>query len=106
VRNPTYVTLSDGEIRNIYEVRLRNMKNEPTRFNFSVKTTGGAQMARGVGKAFVAEVSRQVEQDIPIWENKVQHDMPILCDGDGPIASFRKWCTQFYTYPDSQEAAE
>jgi len=37
VRNPTYVTLSDGEIRNIYEVRLRNMKNEPTRFNFSVK---------------------------------------------------------------------
>ncbi|MFB9149915.1 cytochrome c oxidase accessory protein CcoG [Roseovarius ramblicola] len=37
VRNPTYVTLSNGEIRNIYEVRLRNMKNEPTRFKFSVK---------------------------------------------------------------------
>ncbi|RXV70315.1 cytochrome c oxidase accessory protein CcoG [Roseovarius sp. A46] len=37
VRNPTYVTLSDGEIRNIYEVRLRNMKHEPTRFKFSVK---------------------------------------------------------------------
>jgi len=76
------------------------------RFNFSVKKTGGAEMARGVGKAFVAEVSRQVEQDIPIWENKAQLEKPLLCDGDGPIALFRKWCTQFYTYPEGQEAAE
>jgi len=76
------------------------------RFNFCVKKTGGAEMARGVGKAFVAEVSRQVEQDIPIWENKVQHEKPILCDGDGPIALFRRWCTQFYSYPEGQQAAE
>jgi 3-ketosteroid 9alpha-monooxygenase subunit A len=74
------------------------------RFNFSVKKTGGAEMARGVGKAFVAEVSRQVEQDIPIWENKIQHEKPLLCDGDGPIAMFRRWCTQFYSVVE--EAAE
>ena len=37
VRNPTYVTLSSGDIRNIYEVRLRNMQHDATRFNFSVK---------------------------------------------------------------------
>jgi cytochrome c oxidase accessory protein FixG len=37
VRNPTYVTLSNGDIRNIYEVRLRNMKHDTTRFKFSVK---------------------------------------------------------------------
>ena len=36
VRNPTYVTLSDGDIRNIYEVRLRNMQHDATRFKFSV----------------------------------------------------------------------
>ena len=76
------------------------------RFHFTVKKTGGAEMARGVGKAFVAEVSRQVEQDIPIWENKIQYERPLLCDGDGPIALFRKWCTQFYSYPDGREAAE
>ena len=76
------------------------------RFNFSVKKTGGAEMARGVGKAFVAEVSRQVEQDIPIWEDKIQHEKPLLCDGDGPIALFRRWCTQFYTVPEDQQAAE
>ena len=76
------------------------------RFHFTVKKTGGAEMARGVGKAFVTEVSRQVEQDIPIWENKIQYERPLLCDGDGPIALFRKWCTQFYSYPDGREAAE
>jgi cytochrome c oxidase accessory protein FixG len=36
VRNPTYVTLSDGTIRNIYDVRLRNMQGEERQFRFSV----------------------------------------------------------------------
>jgi hypothetical protein len=26
----------------------------------------------------------QVEQDIPIWENKIYLENPLLCDGDGP----------------------
>jgi len=36
VRNPTHVVLSDGSVRNVYEVRLRNMHNEPRSFEFSV----------------------------------------------------------------------
>jgi len=32
VRNPTFVTLSDGAIRNTYEVRLRNKHGEPRTF--------------------------------------------------------------------------
>ncbi|MEM7135375.1 MAG: Rieske 2Fe-2S domain-containing protein [Myxococcota bacterium] len=66
------------------------------RFNFSVKKLGGADITRGVGKAFIGEVKRQVEQDIPIWEHKVHLDKPLLCDGDGPIASYRRWAAQFY----------
>jgi nitrite reductase/ring-hydroxylating ferredoxin subunit len=34
--------------------------------------------------------------DIPIWENKVYRDQPVLCDGDGPIVKFRRWARQFY----------
>lgn len=64
------------------------------RFNFMVKKMGGAEV--NVGKAFIAEVSRQVEQDIPIWENKRHLERPNLCDGDGPIALFRRWSQQFY----------
>ncbi|MBW2939934.1 Rieske 2Fe-2S domain-containing protein [Zhongshania aquimaris] len=46
--------------------------------------------------AFRDEIVHQVEQDIPIWENKVYLDDPTLCDGDGPIAKYRKWFQQFY----------
>ena len=37
VRNPTFVTLSDGTIRNTYEVRLRNKHGEDRPFNLTVK---------------------------------------------------------------------
>ena len=44
----------------------------------------------------IAEVVRQVGHDMVIWENKTYRDNPILCDGDGPIAKYRRWFTQFY----------
>jgi cytochrome c oxidase accessory protein FixG len=37
VRNPTYVTMSDGTIRNTYDVRLRNKHGEDRPFKLSVK---------------------------------------------------------------------
>ncbi|HKK84970.1 MAG TPA: cytochrome c oxidase accessory protein CcoG [Roseovarius sp.] len=37
VRNPTFVTMSDGSIRNAYEVRLRNKHGEDRPFRLSVK---------------------------------------------------------------------
>lgn len=80
--------------------------NVHLRFNFSIKKLGGADTTRGVGAAFIAELKRQLEQDIPIWENKVQYERPLLCDGDGPIGIFRRWCTQFYTWPEEEQAAE
>jgi cytochrome c oxidase accessory protein FixG len=36
VRNPTYVTLSDGSIRNVYEVRLLNKQGEARAFAMTV----------------------------------------------------------------------
>jgi hypothetical protein len=33
---------------------------------------------------------------MPMWENKVYWDRPVLCDGDGPIATVRTWAQQFY----------
>lgn len=37
VRNPTFVTLSDGSIRNTYEIRLRNKNGEGRPFGISIK---------------------------------------------------------------------
>jgi cytochrome c oxidase accessory protein FixG len=36
VRNPTFVTLSDGAVRNTYELRLRNKHGEPRMFGLHV----------------------------------------------------------------------
>jgi cytochrome c oxidase accessory protein FixG len=43
VRNPTYVTLSDGSIRNTYDVRIRNMHGEDRPFRVSI--TGDLTMS-------------------------------------------------------------
>ncbi len=37
-----------------------------------------------------------VEADIPIWRDKVFRDRPLLVKGDGPVAEFRRWYSQFY----------
>lgn len=46
--------------------------------------------------AFQKATVDQVEEDIPIWNHKFYNPEPILCDGDGPIAQYRKWFKQFY----------
>lgn len=80
--------------------------NVDVRFSFSIKKFGGADVTKGVGKAFIAEVSRQLDEDIPIWENKTQFARPMLCDGDGPIGLFRRWCRQFYVWPEGAPVDE
>jgi phenylpropionate dioxygenase-like ring-hydroxylating dioxygenase large terminal subunit len=73
------------------------------RFSFKTKKLANEQATSGVGKAFIAEIERQMGQDIPIWENKVMKVPPVLCDGDGPIGLFRRWSKQFYL-PDATAA--
>lgn len=38
VRNPTYITLSDGSVRNTYNLRLRNKLGEPREFQISISS--------------------------------------------------------------------
>jgi 3-ketosteroid 9alpha-monooxygenase subunit A len=66
------------------------------RLSFMVKKLDSEEATQGVGRAFVDEISRQFREDMPIWENKVFWERPVLCDGDGPIAALRKWGAQFY----------
>ncbi|MEX2247833.1 MAG: Rieske 2Fe-2S domain-containing protein [Dehalococcoidia bacterium] len=66
------------------------------RFSFTTKKLGNEAATANVARAFIAEIERQLGQDIPIWEHKVMKMRPILCDGDGPIGLFRRWCKQFY----------
>jgi phenylpropionate dioxygenase-like ring-hydroxylating dioxygenase large terminal subunit len=74
------------------------------RFNFTLRKLPDKDVTKSVGKAFIGEVTRQLEQDIPIWEHKVFWEHPVLCDGDGPIGLFRKWSRQFYSRPQEAQA--
>jgi phenylpropionate dioxygenase-like ring-hydroxylating dioxygenase large terminal subunit len=67
-----------------------------TCFSFSVCRARGLEPDVGFGRACIAEAVRQLEQDIPIWENKRFLPKPLLCDGDGPIGRFRAWSAQFH----------
>ncbi|WP_372864198.1 Rieske 2Fe-2S domain-containing protein [Spongiibacter sp.] len=66
------------------------------RFAFTQPKVNGEVKKGGVNAAIIANIVGQLEEDKPIWENKIYRPLPILCDGDGPIAKFRKWYSQFY----------
>ncbi len=55
----------------------------------------------GVTRAIITDLEKQIGEDIPIWENKTYHARPTLCDGDGPLPEFRRWCQQFYAAEDA-----
>ena len=63
---------------------------------FIPKNQGETKTTALFGKALMERISSEIEQDIPIWENKQYAQHPALTKGDGPIAVWRGWCQQFY----------
>ena len=66
------------------------------RFSFMLKKLPTKDVTATVGAAVIREIERQLAQDIPIWENKVYANPPLVVEGDGPIGVFRRWVKQFY----------
>lgn len=50
------------------------------------------------GTGLMREFSRQIIQDIPIWENKIFRPVPKLATGEGAIIEYRRWAEQFYSH--------
>ena len=76
------------------------------RFSFLQKKVDGKVPEGGVGAAIIADINKQVKEDIPIWENKKFALKPVLCDMDGPIAKFRRQYATFYVdYDEAQRIA-
>lgn len=87
VRNPTFVTLSDGSIRNTYEVRLRNKHHEPRMFRISLNGDPSLRVQLE-GTPYEAV---QVEAD----EMRIQRVYVVAPKGSEPASSantsFRFW---------------
>jgi 3-ketosteroid 9alpha-monooxygenase subunit A len=54
----------------------------------------------GIVKLYMANLKAGFEDDMRIWENKLYREVPVLCDGDGPITQLRRWYRQFYAIPE------
>ena len=63
---------------------------------FTMYHEEGDEMAAKIGAGFGAEVERQLDQDIPIWEHKRYQPSPALAPSEKPITEFRRWAQQFY----------
>jgi len=65
------------------------------RFTFTVNKGIDDNMAKFAFTAMWADLVRDVEDDICIWERKIYLDRPVLSEADGPIGLYRKWNRQF-----------
>ncbi len=69
-------------------------ENLLVRWIFTAPKSAGEQVSQKAAESFCTAVS----QDIPIWENKIYRERPVLTKSERPILEHRKWCTQFYSY--------
>lgn len=69
-------------------------------FLFTVKNPDEDEHVANIARAFVASVTSEVGQDIPIWENKRFQPDPALAPSEKAITRFRRWMAQFYVQTD------
>jgi 3-ketosteroid 9alpha-monooxygenase subunit A len=68
------------------------------RFGVSLRVEEGrdAHKMAGFAEAYAENLRIGFHEDIAIWEEKIFREIPVLCDGDGPIIKLRSWYAQFY----------
>lgn len=65
-------------------------------FLFSLRNPDRDEHTARVARAFVESVSREIGQDIPIWEHKRYVASPAVASSEKPILDYRRWYEQFY----------
>ncbi len=73
-------------------------ENLLVRWLFTAPRENGPDAALEAANQFCEGVS----QDIPIWENKIYQDPPLLRPMEKAVAEHRRWSAQFYSYPSSR----
>ncbi len=85
----TYITQTPVDDESTEVTLSFSMKSLPDR--------GTTESVRALNDRITNE---QFTQDVPIWENKIYRDRPVLTRRDGPIAQYRRWFRQFYSEAD------
>ncbi|HEX7670129.1 MAG TPA: Rieske 2Fe-2S domain-containing protein [Polyangiaceae bacterium] len=95
-------------MKGVLEARLLNahtpvdLENLDLRFGVLLKFVGNEEKTKKFATMYAENLRLGFHQDIQIWENKKYREVPVLCDGDGPIIKLRQWYSQFYGQGDGK----
>ncbi len=64
---------------------------------FSMKRLEDEAATESISELNDKVTNLQFSQDVPIWENKIYRERPIITKVDGPVAQYRRWFRQFYS---------
>jgi len=64
---------------------------------FSMKRLDDEAATESISALNDQVTNTQFTQDVPIWENKVYRERPIITKVDGPVVQYRRWFRQFYS---------
>jgi hypothetical protein len=76
--------------------------NVHVRWIFTAPATLGADAVEKTADSFCEGVS----QDLPIWENKIYKEPPVLRSSEKDVTDQRRWARQFYCMPDQTPGEE
>lgn len=99
-RNFVFATpTGEGQLELRIALSLRSLRETPT-VHPLLRAVSSALPQKLAEQILLDQTFRayrhDVAQDLDIWDNKVFVPQPALAQGDGPIARYRKWATQFY----------
>ena len=94
VRNPQFVTLSDGSIRNAYDLRIRNMTGEATLFHLSLSS---AEILR-----IELEGQNDLNVTVPADSTQLQR-VYVTARSDDPAASAERTGLRFWVEQQGSE---
>ena len=65
--------------------------------SFSMRALDDAALTASISELNAKTTNLQFTQDVPIWENKIYRERPVLTAVDGPVSQYRRWFRQFYS---------
>ena len=66
------------------------------RFCFTQPKSQANGERAGVAKAIIRDICKQFDQDKVVWDRMKYEPNALICEGDGPIAQFRKFYARYY----------
>jgi 3-ketosteroid 9alpha-monooxygenase subunit A len=94
------VEVSQDSIQMLTYITQTPIDEELTEVNlcFSMKALPDDKATESISELNDRITNEQFRQDVPIWENKIYRDRPMITKADGPVTQYRRWFRQFYSH--------